>query len=216
MVEMLRNGACTSADLTEHALRQIRGLDDRLHAFVGIYAEEARLAAAAADNLLRAGYDLGALHGFPVALKDNIGVRGRPSTGGSSLRAKEIATSNAWITTRLLECGAVIIGKTHMVEFALGAWGANELMGAPRNPGAGSSTCRLAAPAAVPQLLWQAVWYRWPSARIQEPRSVFRQLYVESQGSSLRLGVFPTRASCPSALLWTVLESCLSLLRMRR
>lgn len=134
MGEMLRSGVFTSVDLTEHALRQIESLDGRLHAFVGVYEEHARLAAQAADNLLRAGFDLGPLHGIPVALKDNIDVRGRPSAAGSSLRVTEVANSDAWITHRLLECGAVIVGKTHMVEFALGAWGANELMGAPRNP----------------------------------------------------------------------------------
>lgn len=134
MGEMLRSGACTSVDLTQHALGRIREQDEQLHAFVDVYAEEALHAAQAADHLIRAGYWLGPLHGIPVALKDNIDVRGRPSTAGSSLRKNEIAASNAWITQRLLECGAVIVGKTHMVEFALGAWGANEFMGAPRNP----------------------------------------------------------------------------------
>jgi aspartyl-tRNA(Asn)/glutamyl-tRNA(Gln) amidotransferase subunit A len=134
MGEMLRSGVCTSVDLTEYALQRIRDLDERMHAFVEVYAQEALHAAQAADRLLQAGHWLGPLHGIPVALKDNIDVRGRASTAGSSLRAKAIATSDAWITSRLLECGAVIIGKTHMVEFALGAWGANEYMGAPRNP----------------------------------------------------------------------------------
>ncbi|ROZ78017.1 amidase [Ramlibacter sp. WS9] len=134
MGEMLRSGACTSVDLTQYALARIRKLDEHLHAFVGVYADEALRAAEAADRLIGAGYWLGPLHGIPVALKDNIDVSGRASTAGSSLRVDEIAVADAWITRRLLECGAVIVGKTHMVEFALGAWGANEYMGAPRNP----------------------------------------------------------------------------------
>lgn len=134
MGEMLRNGTCTSVDLTEHALERIAALDEELHAFVAVYAKEALLAAQAADNMMRAGYAIGPLHGIPVALKDNIDVRGRPSTAGSTLLANRVAERNAWVTQRLLECGAVIVGKTHMVEFALGAWGANEFMGAPRNP----------------------------------------------------------------------------------
>lgn len=138
MGNMLRSGTCTSVELTEYALRRIHELDSHLHAFVEFYADEALNIARAADRLLQAGYSLGALHGIPVALKDNIDVRGRASTAGSSLRTKEIATRDAWITTRLLECGAVIVGKTHMVEFALGAWGANEYMGAPRNPWGGA------------------------------------------------------------------------------
>lgn len=134
MGEMIRKGTCTSLDLTEHALERIASLDGHLKSFVAVYAEEARSAARAADLLARAGWWLGPLHGVPVALKDNIDVEGRPSTAGSTLRADDIAKRHAWITQRLLECGAVIVGKTHMVEFALGAWGANEYMGAPRNP----------------------------------------------------------------------------------
>lgn len=134
MAEMLRNGACTSVDLVKHALQRTDDLDERLHAFVEVYRKEALAAAEAADRLLQSGYSLGPLHGVPVALKDNIDIEGRPSTAGSTLLVGNIADSDAWITRRLLECGAVIVGKTHMVEFALGAWGANEYMGAPRNP----------------------------------------------------------------------------------
>ncbi|SDD50959.1 aspartyl-tRNA(Asn)/glutamyl-tRNA(Gln) amidotransferase subunit A [Variovorax sp. CF079] len=139
MGEMLRTGVCSSVDLTEYALQRIEQLDGRLHAFVGIYAKEALLAAQAADNQIRAGNWLGPLHGIPVALKDNVDVAGRPSTAGSTLLASQVATAHAWITQRLLACGAVIVGKTHMVEFALGAWGANEYMGAPRNPWGGKA-----------------------------------------------------------------------------
>jgi aspartyl-tRNA(Asn)/glutamyl-tRNA(Gln) amidotransferase subunit A len=134
MGEMIRKGSCTSLDLTEHALQRVAALDGQLHAFVAVHAEEALDAARAADHLARAGCWLGPLHGVPVALKDNIDLLGRASTAGSTLLAANIAQRHAWITQRLLECGAVIVGKTHMVEFALGAWGANEFMGAPRNP----------------------------------------------------------------------------------
>lgn len=134
MGQMLREGLCTSVDLTEHALRRIEALNERLHAFVAIHADEALASARAADSLRRAGHCLGPLHGVPVALKDNIDMRGKPSTAGSTLLADRLAEGDAWITQRLLACGAVIVGKTHMVEFALGAWGANAFMGAPRNP----------------------------------------------------------------------------------
>lgn len=137
MAEMLRTGVCTSVDLTEHALSRVEALDEKMHAFVSVYKSESLLAAKAADNLIKAGYFLGPLHGIPIALKDNIDVVGRPSFAGSSLRKDDVASSNAWVTQRLLECGGVLIGKTHMVEFALGAWGANEHMGAPRNPWGG-------------------------------------------------------------------------------
>ena len=134
MGQMLRNGLCTSVDLTQFALRRIEELDRRLHAFVEVYASEALSAAEAADRLLQAGHWLGPLHGVPVALKDNIDVKGKVSHAGSTLLGGRIADSDAAIAHRLLQSGSVIIGKTHMVEFALGAWGTNEYMGTPRNP----------------------------------------------------------------------------------
>lgn len=139
MAEMLDKGLCTSVDLTEHALRRIATHDARLHAFVAVYADEALDAARAADRLLAAGHRLGPLHGIPVALKDNVDLRGRPSTAGSTLLADNVAERDAWIAHRLLAGGAVVVGKTHMVEFALGAWGANAHMGAPRNPWGGAT-----------------------------------------------------------------------------
>lgn len=134
MSEMLRKRLCSSVELTEYALRRIGALNEHLHAFVAVYGDEALQAAQAADKLLQAGHCLGPLHGIPVALKDNIDMRGRPSTNGSTLLSERLAERDAWITRRLLASGAVIVGKTHMVEFALGAWGANAYMGAPRNP----------------------------------------------------------------------------------
>jgi aspartyl-tRNA(Asn)/glutamyl-tRNA(Gln) amidotransferase subunit A len=134
MGEMLRSGICSSVDLVQHALAQIESLDSDHHAFVAVYRDEAIKAAEAADRLMQAGQDLGPLHGIPVALKDNVDLKGRPSTAGSTLLATRLAENNAWVAQRLINCGAVIVGKTHMVEFALGAWGANEFMGAPRNP----------------------------------------------------------------------------------
>ena len=134
MGDMLRDGRCTSVELVQASLARIARLDGELHAFIGVYADEALMAAEAADRLLAGGFDLGPLHGIPVALKDNVDLAGRATTAGSPLLADNIATENAWITRRLLANGAVIVGKTHMVQFALGAWGTNDQMGAPRNP----------------------------------------------------------------------------------
>src|SRR5262245_9214431 len=66
------------------ALRgRIRAHDEKLHAFVEVYAEEARLAAEAADKAIRSGHAIGPLHGIPIALKDLIEIEGRVTTGGS-------------------------------------------------------------------------------------------------------------------------------------
>ncbi|QHI99862.1 amidase [Xylophilus rhododendri] len=133
MGQWLREGRCSSVDLVKASLARIEALDGELHAFVAVYAEEALLAAEAADRQIAAGIHLGPLQGIPVAIKDNVDLIGRASSAGWPMLDRP-ATENAWIAQRLLANGAVIVGKTHMVQFALGAWGHNEQMGAPRNP----------------------------------------------------------------------------------
>jgi aspartyl-tRNA(Asn)/glutamyl-tRNA(Gln) amidotransferase subunit A len=134
MGEMLRDGRCSSQDLVRASLARIDRLDGELHAFISVFRDEALKAAEAADLMLAAGYDLGPLHGIPVALKDNVDLAGHPTTAGSPLLGDQPVAESGWIARRLLAEGAVIVGKTHMVQFALGAWGTNDQMGAPRNP----------------------------------------------------------------------------------
>lgn len=131
----LREGRCTSVELVAASLARIDRLDGELHAFLQVFRQDALLAAEAADRQRAAGIDLGPLHGIPVALKDNIDIAGRArSSAGSPWLSEGVATETAWIAQRLLAEGAIVVGKTHMVQFALGAWGTNEHMGAPRNP----------------------------------------------------------------------------------
>jgi aspartyl-tRNA(Asn)/glutamyl-tRNA(Gln) amidotransferase subunit A len=99
-----------------------------------VYAAQALEAAERLDAELRAGHDRGALHGIPVALKDLIDIQGRPTTAGSPLLADNVAAQDAAIVQRIHALGGIIIGKTHMVQFALGAWGTNAHMDTPRNP----------------------------------------------------------------------------------
>ncbi|GAA4328969.1 amidase [Pigmentiphaga soli] len=130
----LREGALSCVDLAAACLARIRDDDGRLGAFVEVYADGALAAAEQADRLLRAGTWLGPLHGMPVAVKDAIEVEGRPTTFGLSARSGRRASRSAAVVERLQAAGAIILGKTHLVQFALGAWGANEQMGTPRNP----------------------------------------------------------------------------------
>ena len=122
----LREGRCTSVELVAASLARIDRLDGELHAFLQVFRQDALLAAEAADRQRAAGIDLGPLHGIPVALKDNIDIAGRArSSAGSPWLSEGVATETAWIAQRLLAEGAIVVGKTHMVQFALGAWGTN-------------------------------------------------------------------------------------------
>jgi aspartyl-tRNA(Asn)/glutamyl-tRNA(Gln) amidotransferase subunit A len=77
---------------------------------------------------------MGPLHGIPIALKDLVDVEGRVTTGGSRLWEDRAANTTATVVERLKAAGAILIGKTHMVEFAFGGWGTNAPMGTPKNP----------------------------------------------------------------------------------
>jgi aspartyl-tRNA(Asn)/glutamyl-tRNA(Gln) amidotransferase subunit A len=73
-------------DLIDALLARIERHDPKLHAFVEVYAPEARLAAEAADKAIRSGHALGPWHSIPVAVKDIIDIEGRITTGGSASR----------------------------------------------------------------------------------------------------------------------------------
>ncbi len=121
-------------DLVDALLERIRGGDPKLHAFVEVYAEDARLAAEAADKAIRSGHAVGPLHGIPIALKDLIEIEGRVTTGGSPLWRERRSRVTATLARRLIVAGLIVLGKTHTVEFAMGGWGTNQHRGTPWNP----------------------------------------------------------------------------------
>jgi len=121
-------------DLVEAMLGRIRARDPKLHAFVEVYAEEARIAAEAADKAIRSGHAIGPLHGIPIALKDLIEIDGKVTTGGSEVWRDRRSGCTATLARRLIAAGLIVTGKTHTVEFAMGGWGTNQYRGTPWNP----------------------------------------------------------------------------------
>jgi aspartyl-tRNA(Asn)/glutamyl-tRNA(Gln) amidotransferase subunit A len=121
-------------DVVDALLARIRGSDQKLRAYVEVYADEARLAAEAADKAIRSGHRIGPLHGIPIALKDLIEIEGRVTTGGSQVWHDRRSTYTATIAKRMIAAGMIVLGKTHTVEFAMGGWGTNQHRGTPWNP----------------------------------------------------------------------------------
>jgi len=132
--ELVRSAQCSSRDIVDAHLERIDALDTKLHAFVDVYASEARALADAADKARTARLPLGPLHGLPIAVKDLCDIAGRVGTVGSRMWATRVADATSATVERLLGAGMIPLGKTHMVEFALGAWGTNRTMGTPWNP----------------------------------------------------------------------------------
>src|SRR3954452_23706319 len=121
-------------DVVEAMLARIAAHDAKLHAFIDVYADDARLAAEAADKAIRAGHAVGPLHGVPIALKDLIDIEGRVTTGGSMVWRERRSAVTATLAKRFFAAGMIVLGKTHTVEFAMGGWGTNQHLGTPWNP----------------------------------------------------------------------------------
>lgn len=130
----IRQGSVGPVALTEQFLARIGALDPKLHAFIEVTRDRALGAARAAEQALRAGHDLGPLHGIPYAAKDLYDVAGLPTTGGTRLNAKNVAARDCAAVRRLSAAGMVLLGKTHTVQFAFGGVGINHDHGTPHNP----------------------------------------------------------------------------------
>jgi len=119
----LAAGRTTSRALVEAALESIAG-DGTAYTLVA--AARARVEADASDALRKAGIVASPLAGVPVSVKDLFDISGEVTTAGSALLCEAApASRDAPVVARLRAAGAVIVGRTHMSEFAFTGLGAN-------------------------------------------------------------------------------------------
>jgi aspartyl-tRNA(Asn)/glutamyl-tRNA(Gln) amidotransferase subunit A len=131
---MLARSECSALHIADLYLARIRQADGVLGAYVGVDEESVRSQAKAADLRRAAGHALGPLDGLPIAVKDLCEIEGQATSCGSRAWAGRRSAATAMAVRRLQRAGMVILGKTHMVEFAFGGWGTNPYLGTPRNP----------------------------------------------------------------------------------
>ncbi len=138
----MADGTASAEDIIKAYLKRIQLLDrngEHLHSFITINPK-AISQAKKLDELREAGKTLGALHGIPIAIKDNIETKGAmPTTAGSLALAQNITNRDAPLIAELKNHGAIIIGKTNLSEWAnfrsphsMSGWSA--LGGQVRNP----------------------------------------------------------------------------------
>ncbi len=132
----LAAGRTSASELVEAALARIGDpAGEGPRAFLKLYADTARAEARHSDTLRRAGIVRSPVEGLPVSVKDLFDVAGDVTRAGSTLLADAPpAACDAPAVARLRAAGAVIVGRTHMVEFAFGGVGLNAHFEAPKNP----------------------------------------------------------------------------------
>ncbi len=128
------SGELTSAGLVRSLIERVDLRDGEIRAFLSFDRKEILAAAEAADERRKGGRSRGPLDGIPVAIKDNLAVRGQPLTCASKMLASYRCPYDAHVTERLREAGAILFGRCNLDEFAMGSSTENSAVGATRNP----------------------------------------------------------------------------------
>ncbi|MDE0161277.1 MAG: amidase [Acidimicrobiaceae bacterium] len=117
LAAMVRDRTLAAAAVTEHSLERIEALNPVLNAFVAVDADSARAEAAAIDERLDAGDEVGPLAGIPVGVKDLVDATGfHTSKGAMYTRHDPPAASDCTEVARMRAAGCVIVGKTNTPE----------------------------------------------------------------------------------------------------
>ena len=129
----LRSGQLSSVQLVSAMHEYANAVDPLLGVFTTRYVEQSLEAAAGADRELAAGLDRGPLHGIPIGIKDIIASReGSTSASSAVVDPSWWADQDAPVVARLRSAGAIIVGKTSTMEYALGEPDSDQELAQPR------------------------------------------------------------------------------------
>jgi aspartyl-tRNA(Asn)/glutamyl-tRNA(Gln) amidotransferase subunit A len=134
--QLLASQKITSRQLVEQGLAAIKNPQgEGSRTFLSVHENEALAVADQVDTQRRGGAKLPALAGIPISIKDLFDEAGVTTLGGSKvLVGNPAATRDSTVVERLKKAGAVLIGRTNMVEFAYSGLGLNPHYGTPKNP----------------------------------------------------------------------------------
>jgi len=134
LLRELNSGAVSAKAIVEASLQRIGQLDAQVQAFLGVDREGAVRAAEEVDRKRAAGEKLGRLAGVPVAIKDNLCVRGWKTTCASRMLENFQSPYDAHVVERLRAEDAILIGRVNLDEFAMGSTCENSAFQKTHNP----------------------------------------------------------------------------------
>ena len=134
MAAAIRAKRLSPVDVTTALLERIERLNPALNAYCLTTPDMALMQAKEAEAAVIRGDALGPLHGVPVSFKDLFDVAGLPTTKGSLLYKDNIAAGWEIVAKRLIDAGAIHLGKTNTPEFGFIPMTENKLFGATSNP----------------------------------------------------------------------------------
>lgn len=132
--KMIRCGQISVEEAVKDALAQIQKKEPDIHSFVTIDEEGALQQAQEIQKGIKDGSLTGPLAGVPVAVKDNLCIKGMRTTCSSKMLSDFVPPYTAEAVERLRQAGAVLLGKTNMDEFAMGSTTETSFYGPTKNP----------------------------------------------------------------------------------
>ncbi|USN87563.1 MAG: Asp-tRNA(Asn)/Glu-tRNA(Gln) amidotransferase subunit GatA [Candidatus Nomurabacteria bacterium] len=130
----LLSGEITAVELVKKTLQDIREKDENINAFIAVYDDAIEEAKMADERIAKEGDKVPPLCGIPVAIKNNILIKGKKATAASKMLENYTATYDATIIAKLKAAGAILIGATNMDEFAMGSSTESSYFGVTKNP----------------------------------------------------------------------------------
>ncbi|XP_029801075.1 glutamyl-tRNA(Gln) amidotransferase subunit A, mitochondrial isoform X2 [Suricata suricatta] len=129
----LKQGQITPIELCQKCLSLIKKTKF-LNAYITVSEEVALKQAEESEKRYKKGHSLGDLDGIPIAVKDNFSTSGIETTCASNMLKGYVPPYNATVVQRLLDQGAVLMGKTNLDEFAMGSGSTDGAFGPVKNP----------------------------------------------------------------------------------